>query len=384
MVLAAGLAAAGEWPAPERRADVIAWTIVGQPAAWVAALPVIGRLAESGWRWTWVVVPLAAAAALIALPKGRADASPQASRKSSGRVWEVPGVRAWAFGELMAYAGWGGTLMYSGALLAESYGLSANTVALLLAAGAVTYFPGAFSARGQIDGDLRTLLGVLAALLAVGTAVFGLVRPAPAVSAALFAVLVLVAGARGVAGGAFGLTAAPEHKLAIGSIRSGVGQLGYLVGAAAGGLALTVGGWAAVGMVLALFFSAAAAPHLAPRLRARAAVPVPLAVRPRCRAEPVSALHVPGRQHDDLRLVRRGAELLADREPRDPDDLAAGLDDRDLLALLARDLVVHEDVLQRLRAVEPGRAHAVAVAPGADRQRTLEGLRRQQRVPARG
>jgi predicted MFS family arabinose efflux permease len=278
MVLAAGLAAAGEWPAPERRADVIAWTIVGQPAAWVAALPVIGRLAESGWRWTWVVVPLAAAAALIALPKGRADASPQASRKSSGRVWEVPGVRAWAFGELMAYAGWGGTLMYSGALLAESYGLSANTVALLLAAGAVTYFPGAFSARGQIDGDLRTLLGVLAALLAVGTAVFGLVRPAPAVSAALFAVLVLVAGARGVAGGAFGLTAAPEHKLAIGSIRSGVGQLGYLVGAAAGGLALTVGGWAAVGMVLALFFSAAAAPHLAPRLRARAAVPVPLAV----------------------------------------------------------------------------------------------------------
>jgi predicted MFS family arabinose efflux permease len=162
----------------------------------------------------------------------------------------------------MAYAGWGGTLVYAGALLAETYDLGADTVALLLAAAAAAYFPGTFAVRRRLDGDLQRLLPALALALAAGALAFGTIRPGPVTSTLLFAALVLVAGARGIAGGAFGLGAAPAEKVSIGSIRSGAVQLGYLVGAAGGGLALQLGGYPAVGIVLAGFFAAAAAPYL--------------------------------------------------------------------------------------------------------------------------
>jgi DHA1 family inner membrane transport protein len=262
-VLAAGLAAAAEWSEPDRRADVLAWAIIGQPAAWVAALPVIGRLADIGWRWTWLVVPVIAAVALAGLPRVRVARTAAAPATSPGGAWKIPGIRGWAMGEVMAYAGWGGTLTYAGALLSESYDIGAGSVAILLAGGAITYFPGAFAARRRLDGDLRVMLAGLALVLAVGDAIFGAVRVSPALSTVIFAALVLLAGARGIASGAFGLEAAPSHRVAVGSIRSGAGQLGYLAGAAAGGLALEVGGYAAVGGVLAGFFILAALPHLA-------------------------------------------------------------------------------------------------------------------------
>src|SRR3954454_2289692 len=90
------------------------------------------------------------------------------------------------------------------------------------------------------------------------------------------------------------------------------------------------------------------------------------------------------RKHHDLRLVRSRAELFSDCDPCNPRDLATTLDNGDLLAFLARDLVVGEDVLERLRSFEPGRPHSVTVTPGSDRQRRVERLRRQQSIPARG
>ena len=271
-VLAGGLAAASEWPEPSRRKDVLAWTIVGQPAAWVVALPVVGLLADVNWRWAWLVVPVPALAALTTLPR-RQDG--RAAAGGTGRLWKDARVRSWAFGEVMAYAGWGGTLVYAGALISESYGIGAPAVALLLALAATLYFPGTFTARRRLDGDLSQLLALLALALALGTAIFGTVRVSPAVSTVVFALLVLLAGARGIAGGAFGLDAAPGDKVAIGSIRSGATQLGYLIGAAAGGAALEAGGYAAVGLTLAGLFSLAAAPHLATMWQRRAVAVVP-------------------------------------------------------------------------------------------------------------
>ena len=65
------------------------------------------------------------------------------------------------------------------------------------------------------------------------------------------------------------------------------------------------------------------------------------------------------------------------RRPRHPHDLAAGLDHRHRAALLARDLPVGEQVLERLRAAEPGGAHPVARLPRADGRR-----RRRPRPPS--
>jgi ketosteroid isomerase-like protein len=162
----------------------------------------------------------------------------------------------------MAYAGWGGKLVYAGALLTESYDLVTNRVGLLLGGAAIAYFPGTFAARRRLEGDLRSLLAGLAVALALGVAAFGALRPSALVSTGVFAVLILLAGARGIAGSAFGLNAAPEQKVTIGSIRAAATQLGYLAGAAGGGIALDLGGYPVVGLTLAGFFAAAATPHL--------------------------------------------------------------------------------------------------------------------------
>ena len=79
----------------------------------------------------------------------------------------------------------------------------------------------------------------------------------------MFALIVLLVGARTLAGSAAGLKAAPRQAVAAMSIRAAATQLGMVVGAALGGTALTVGGYALLGAVLSILFAAAAVPHLA-------------------------------------------------------------------------------------------------------------------------
>ena len=51
------------------------------------------------------------------------------------------------------------------------------------------------------------------------------------------------------------------------SMRAAANQFGYLLGAAAGGLALAVGGFAALGVVLAALFASGAILHAAGAMR---------------------------------------------------------------------------------------------------------------------
>jgi DHA1 family inner membrane transport protein len=100
--------------------------------------------------------------------------------------------------------------------------------------------------------------------------VFGAVRPSVAVSATAFGVLAFVAGARTLAGSAAGLRCTPDRLGAM-SLRAATVQFGYLVGAAAGGAALAVGGYAAMGWVFGAFLSSAGLLHVPAALRARPA-----------------------------------------------------------------------------------------------------------------
>src|SRR5919108_291269 len=61
-VLSAGVAAAGEWARPQERTRVLSWALLGQPAAWVAGMPLVGIVAEFDWRLAWLVLPLASSA----------------------------------------------------------------------------------------------------------------------------------------------------------------------------------------------------------------------------------------------------------------------------------------------------------------------------------
>src|SRR5919199_4015854 len=57
LLIAVGIAAAGQWPAPAERPHVLAWAIAGMPTAWIAGMPLIGALGDHGWRAPWIALP---------------------------------------------------------------------------------------------------------------------------------------------------------------------------------------------------------------------------------------------------------------------------------------------------------------------------------------
>jgi predicted MFS family arabinose efflux permease len=235
-------------------------------------MPLIGMAADLGWRYAWLGLPLAAGlAGLAAVCARRSD--PQAGSPAQRRYalrWDAKLV-GWTVGELLSYAAWGGALVYAGALMVESYDADPGTVGLLLGAAAIAAFPGNYLARRWLADSSRELLVVLGLTAAAITVVFGTVRPGLAVSTVAFALLVLIACTRTVAGSAFALYVTPERRLAVMGVRASTGQIGYIVGAAVGGAALAAGGFPALCLALAGLFALGVVPHLAAILAQRAA-----------------------------------------------------------------------------------------------------------------
>jgi predicted MFS family arabinose efflux permease len=271
LLISGGLAAAASWAPPEARARTLAWASLGQPASWVAGVPLIGLTADLDWRYAWLGVPFAASlaglAAVLSRPRERSAGAGEPRSYSLRLDAKLVG---WGAGEVLAYAGWAGVLVYAGSLLVESYDASPGTVGLALGAAAIAAFPGNLLVRRWLAGSSRELLVVTGLLAAALTVVFGAVRPGFAVSAAIFAVLVLVATTRTLAGSAFALYVTPERRLAAMGLRASTAQFGYLLGAAFGGAALASGGYALLGIALAILFVLGATPHLAALLAGRA------------------------------------------------------------------------------------------------------------------
>jgi predicted MFS family arabinose efflux permease len=270
----AGTVAAAEWAPAAHRTRVLSWALVGQPAAWIVGMPLIGIVGERSWRLAVLVLPMVAALAAGAAVAGRAGG--RAARRQPARLRSVLADRAlarWLGSELLANTAWAGTLVYAGALFVETYGTSAAVAGLLLAAGAGAYVAGNLVARRFAHGGPRPLLVALALALAVADALFGAVRPALAASTALFSLAALLAGARTLVASAAGLATAPELRPAVMGVRVATMQLGHFTGSLAGGAALAAGGYGALGVAVGALFLAAAA-TLAPlpalhRLRAR-------------------------------------------------------------------------------------------------------------------
>ena len=76
MLTTAGTLAAAEWVAPELRTRTLSWALVGQPAAWIVGMPLVGVLGERSWRYGWLALPLAAAVAAAILVASRAGQPP--------------------------------------------------------------------------------------------------------------------------------------------------------------------------------------------------------------------------------------------------------------------------------------------------------------------
>jgi predicted MFS family arabinose efflux permease len=274
LVYAAAVSAAAEWAPADRRSETLAWALLGPPLAWVVCMPLIGLAAEAGWRVAWLTVPVVAALAAGVAVLQRPSLPPTGVAAGPAALLRERSVRRWALGELLAFGAFAGTLVYSGALLVETYGVSTGVAGLALGVGAIAYVPGNMLFRHVVDGREQQLLVVLGLASAATVWVLGAVHPSLLFSVGVFAVFSFLAGGRTLAGSALGLGAASDRRLGVMGLRTAAVQLGYLVGAAAGGAALALGGYGALGACFAVLLLAAVVPHAATLAGRRAAVRV--------------------------------------------------------------------------------------------------------------
>ncbi len=261
--LTAGLSAAGAWAAEGQRGRLLSHALMGPPAAAIVGTLVAGLFGGHSWRLAWVAVPLVSSlVALAAILRRPGDDAPAGS-SSRASAWRVASVPAWALGELLAYSAWSAIVVFSGALLVQSYGSRPAAAGLAIAVSAAAFMIGNRLVRGRATSveSLRRLLVGLAPCLAVCGALLGAARPSYAVSAGLLVVLGLLQGARTHVGSRFGLVVAGREAVAVMALRTTAQQLGYLVGAALGGLVLTSAGYGGLGLLVAALVTGAATPH---------------------------------------------------------------------------------------------------------------------------
>ena len=243
---------------------MLALALLGPPLAWIVGMPLVGLVGEVSWRLAWLAIPVCMAL-VRDRPAARRPATPPAPARAGLRtVFTYPGVVRWSVGELLAFSGWAGALVYVGALLVESYDLSIAATGLALGFGALVYVPGNLLFRRWVDDYGRGCSSLLALSAAVTVAVLDALRPSVWFSVAAFAVLSFIAGGRTLAGSARGLGLAPELRLGVTGVRTAALQSGYFVGAAVGGVALAGGGYPSLGLAFAALFVGAAIPHLVP------------------------------------------------------------------------------------------------------------------------
>jgi predicted MFS family arabinose efflux permease/ribosomal protein S18 acetylase RimI-like enzyme len=265
-LMAAGVAASAAWSAPGERTRIVARMFAGPPAAWIVGMPVIGLVAEAHWRLAFAALPLPAALlAGLALAARSADAPIAGPATSLRRLLGRAPARRWALGELAANSAWAGTLVFSGALFTELYGLSSAATGLFLAAIAAGYLVGnQLAGRSEPARARRAMLE--AALAASGAvALTWAFTPSVAVTVALFAATAALAASRTVAGTVYGFSVAGGQGREVGAVRAVATQIGYLIGSLVGGVALALGGFAMLAVAFGGLFLVATLPHV--RLR---------------------------------------------------------------------------------------------------------------------
>ena len=269
VMTAAATSAAGDWVPASARGQVLAWTLIGSPAAWIVGMPALGALGTVSWRAGWLVLPLTLSlAALVAVPSDRRD---QPSEKGGGLTAALsdPRLRRWLLAELAANSAWLGLLVYAGALFADTYHSSSAVIGALLALAAVAFALGNLVFRRLVTVVSGRTLVRLAIGMALLVVLLGGVRPAPVVSAALLAAVSFLGGGRTLLGNAYGLAADPDHRVAAMAARAAANQFGNFIGAATAGAALAAGGYTLLGAVLAVVFLLSTLPLMRRREPAR-------------------------------------------------------------------------------------------------------------------
>jgi predicted MFS family arabinose efflux permease/L-amino acid N-acyltransferase YncA len=273
LLLTAAIAASAAWSTPERRTRVVASMYAGPPAAWIVGMPLIGVVAEIDWRVAFLVLPLPAALLAGLAAAGRPHDAPLAASRTSLRdLLRRPAPRRWALGELLATSAWAGTLVYSGALLTDGYGMTTTATGVALAAVAVAYLLGNQRAgSGAPDRARSTMLAtsVVGAAAIVLTWAF---TPAVALTLVVFAISGAMVATRTVAATVYGFSVAGNLGREVAAARAVTTQLGYLIGSLAGGAAFALGGFPALAVAFGGLLLASTVPYASLRFGARPVV----------------------------------------------------------------------------------------------------------------
>lgn len=266
-VLSAGFAASETWAVDGDKTRVLSRALIGQPVAWIVGQPIVGWIAEYHWRWTWVALPFAATIAALAALWLRDRAIHDEGQKCDPLgLWRTGGVKGWAISEFLAFASWGGALVFVGAVFIEGYGVDVATTGLILGAGAVLYLPGnSLSRRMMGVGPVKLMAGFALCLAVAIVAFVSTVTPLP-LAIAGFGAAVFFAAGRSFAGAALGLQLSEGRRLAAMSVRAAADQFGYLAGAVVGGVLLDLWGYPGVGIGLGFLMVVAALVVLADTL----------------------------------------------------------------------------------------------------------------------
>lgn len=284
-LLSAGFAGVAAWFDDRDGPWAIGYVVAAQSVAWIIGNPLIGLLSEAGsWRLGYLVP---GAFALLAIAGGLVAPRARPAREAGARsglvsVLRDPSARAWTLAELVAYSAWTAELTYAGAFYVSSYGLGEATVGVLLAVGSVAFMISTLrTARLAERFDRRRVIVIGA--LGMGILLVPLLNLTPSVwfTVSLFCVMALFAGVRTTGSSALGLSQLPGREGSMMAARTASAQLGYMVGAGAGGLVLALGGFGTLGFVLFAGMGASAlliARVHDPRTRARARERLPVAV----------------------------------------------------------------------------------------------------------
>lgn len=289
-LLSAGFAGVADFFADEHRAWAMGYVVGAQSLAWIVGNPIIGVLADTvSWRLAYAVPAAAALAALLAAlaapkPAGGTAGPEHHEGLGLGAVLRDRSARHWAIAELVAYSAWTAELTYVGAFYIKTYGVSEAAVGFLLATGSLCFLISTLRTAG-LTGRFQRRAVIVAGALGMGALVAVIMNVTPSVwfTLGVFCTMALFAGIRTTSSSALALDQLPGRPGSMMAARTASAQLGYVVGAVAGGAVLAVAGFGTLGLVLfagmgvsALLFLRVHDPQLRPVPRAAEPLPEPV------------------------------------------------------------------------------------------------------------
>ncbi|MBI4897712.1 MAG: MFS transporter [Actinobacteria bacterium] len=255
-LLSSGFAGAGEFFAPGARDWAVGWITALQSLAWIIGVPLVGLIADQvGWRAAFAVPAafalIAAFSAMLFAPKIERDPDGPDERTGLLAALADPSARRWTVGELLAFAVWTGEITYIAAFYMETYGISEGLVGVLLPTGSMAFFAGsALAERVGRGWSRRRLLAASAVAMGAVACVLFNFHPAVPVTMAIGLLIGVAAGLRAASSSALALNQLPDKPGAMMAARTAAVQIGYLVGASIGGVAVDAAGYGSLGVIM--------------------------------------------------------------------------------------------------------------------------------------